>query len=288
VKLVVFSDLDGTLLDPASYSWRPAEEALAALKAKEAALILVSSKTLAEIEPLHRQLGLQDPFIFENGGGIVAHRSSDSGEYLASRHQKTIESGDGSSLVFPLGEKYDDLVLALAEISDELGVKLVGFSSMSNSEIQDLTGLHLQDAVKARMRLFDEPFLLPPESLDRLDELSAAAKRRGLQVVSGGRFLHLIGHSGKGEAVSILVAAFRQLCGEIITIGLGDSPNDFPFLQLMQIPILLGEPGQHQGLPESLKDLRRIEKPGPAGWNRAVLDVLSGLLMEETHSVPGR
>jgi len=277
MKLVVFSDLDRTLLDPATYSWRPAEEALAALRAREAALILVTSKTLAEVESLHCQLGLQDPFIFENGGGIVARRGGDLGEYLASRHQKTIESRDRNVFVLPLGEKYADLVLALAEISHELGLKLVGFSSMSSDEVRELTGLPLQDAAKARMRLFDEPFLLPQESSIRQDEISAAAKQKGLQVVSGGRFLHLIGHSGKGKAVSILMEAFRQWCGEIMTIGLGDSPNDFSFLRLMQIPILLGESGHHQGLLESMKDLRRIEKPGPEGWNRAVLDVLSGL-----------
>ena len=277
MKVVVFSDLDGTLLDPATYSWKPAEQALSALKARQASLILVTSKTLVEVASLHRQLGLKDPFIFENGGGIVAQTGSQLGGYLASRYPKTIESRDGHSLVFHLGKKYADLVLALAEISDELDVNLTGFSSMSDDEVKELTGLPLQDAAKARVRLFDEPFLLPQESFERQDEISAAAKRRGLRIVSGGRFFHLIGHSGKGEAVSILIEAFRHLCGEIITIGLGDSPNDFPFLQLMQIPILLGESGHHRGLPESLKDLRRIEEPGPAGWNGVVLEVLSRL-----------
>jgi mannosyl-3-phosphoglycerate phosphatase len=287
MKLVVFSDLDGTLLDPVTYSWGPAAEALAALKARKAAVILVTSKSLAEVESLHRQLDLQDPFIFENGGGIAAPKGSDLTEYLKSHYPRAVEPSGGNLVIFSLGKKYADLVLALGEISEELGMKLIGFASMSDNGVRELTGLGLQDAVKARMRLFDEPFLVPRESFDRQDAISAAAKRRGLEVVNGGRFLHLIGHSGKGEAVSILAEAFRHLCGEILTVGLGDSPNDFSFLQLVQIPVLLGSSEQHKELVDSVKALRRVDSPGPSGWNRAILDVLSGLLMEEAHSVPG-
>ena len=71
MKLVVFTDLDATLLDPDTYQWLPAQEALLALKARYSGLVLVSSKTHAEMLPLHRELGLSDPFIVENGGGIA-------------------------------------------------------------------------------------------------------------------------------------------------------------------------------------------------------------------------
>ncbi len=277
MKLVVFSDLDGTLLDPVTYSWQPATEALAALRAREAAIIFVTSKTLAEVAPLYHELELKDPFIFENGGGIATRMGDDLTEYLKSHHDTAAASPDGEFVVIPLGEEYPDLVLALAEISDDLDMRLIGFSSMSNNTVKELTGLRLQDAVKARNRLFDEPFVVPEESLHRRDEILEAANRRGLRIVNGGRFLHLMGHPGKGEAVSILVEAFRQRWGELLTIGLGDSPNDFPFLQLVQVPILLGASERHHKFPDTLKNLRRIESPGPAAWNRAILEVLSGL-----------
>ena len=46
---VVFSDLDGTLLDHSTYSWKAAAPALAALRDRGIPLILASSKTSAEI-----------------------------------------------------------------------------------------------------------------------------------------------------------------------------------------------------------------------------------------------
>jgi mannosyl-3-phosphoglycerate phosphatase len=73
LKTVVFTDLDATLLDPRTYSWASANKALEALKERGASIVLVSSKTVAEIELIHSELALDDPFIVENGGGIIFH-----------------------------------------------------------------------------------------------------------------------------------------------------------------------------------------------------------------------
>ena len=67
--LLVFSDLDGTLLDHQSYSFQGAEKALQRLLHHSIPLILTSSKTRAELETLREKLGLHTPFIAENGGG---------------------------------------------------------------------------------------------------------------------------------------------------------------------------------------------------------------------------
>jgi len=67
---VVISDLDGTLLDPESYSFDAALPALELLRAKGIPLVLCSSKTRREIEVYRQRLGNREPFIFENGGGI--------------------------------------------------------------------------------------------------------------------------------------------------------------------------------------------------------------------------
>ena len=55
-------DLDGTLLDHHSYSWAAAEPALARVRALQIPLVLVTSKTAAELEVLRRQLDLPHPF----------------------------------------------------------------------------------------------------------------------------------------------------------------------------------------------------------------------------------
>jgi predicted mannosyl-3-phosphoglycerate phosphatase (HAD superfamily) len=48
--IVIFTDLDGTLLDDSSYSFEPAHEALAEVRIRKIPLILCTSKTRAEKE----------------------------------------------------------------------------------------------------------------------------------------------------------------------------------------------------------------------------------------------
>ncbi|CAG0948086.1 partial Glucosyl-3-phosphoglycerate/mannosyl-3-phosphoglycerate phosphatase, partial [Anaerolineae bacterium] len=67
---IIFSDLDGTLLDAADYSFAAAKPALAMIHERGIPLILCSSKTRSEIEIYRRRLDNVHPFIAENGGGI--------------------------------------------------------------------------------------------------------------------------------------------------------------------------------------------------------------------------
>ena len=70
-RLLVFSDLDDTLLDKQTYSWAPATGAIPALAERGIPLILSSSRTLSEISEVASSLGNVAPFIFENGAGVA-------------------------------------------------------------------------------------------------------------------------------------------------------------------------------------------------------------------------
>jgi len=277
MKMVVFSDLDATLLDAKTYSWESAGGAIEALRKREAALVMVTSKTLAEVRLLYEELGFEDPFVFENGGGIALLEETPLREYLLSWESKIAEFHSEGFIVLALGTKYEVLVKSLDEISSEVSTPLLGFSSMSNEEVIKATGLPAGQAAKARMRLFDEPFVIPEPSNSVEAEIRDAAIRRGLDVVRGGRFWHLIGHAGKGKAVFILMEAFRKRYGELVSIGLGDSPNDHSFLQVVDIPVVLGNPLTTESVFSRLKKIHRYDAPGPKGWNQAVLDVLAAL-----------
>ncbi len=69
-KTVIFSDLDGTLLDAVRYSFNDALPALSLIQAHGVPLVLCSSKTRAEIEACRQRMHNFHPFITENGGGI--------------------------------------------------------------------------------------------------------------------------------------------------------------------------------------------------------------------------
>jgi len=59
---VIFTDLDGTLLDAETYSYEAARPALAMLKKRQIPVVLCTSKTRAETEAIARRLGLKHPF----------------------------------------------------------------------------------------------------------------------------------------------------------------------------------------------------------------------------------
>lgn len=53
--LVVFTDLDATLLDEETYGYEAAAPALQELRRLGAPLVLCTGRTRAEVEPLHRE-----------------------------------------------------------------------------------------------------------------------------------------------------------------------------------------------------------------------------------------
>ena len=257
---IVFTDLDATLLDHETYDWRPAKPALERLRAEGSPVVLCTSKTSAEVEMLWREIGLEAPFIVENGGGVFLPPAF---------HQagQRVDAVQADFQVLNLGAPYAELRDCLKTDGHPLGAR--GFGDMSAEEVAATTGLDLADAERARQRSFTEPFLLDHES--KLPELKAAAQTRGLTVTRGGRFFHLLGaDQDKGRAVERVAALIDPQAG---TFGLGDSPNDRGMLEAVDIAIIVPHPGRTP-LSLSRQDVVHAPAPGPVGWNAAVLSLL--------------
>jgi len=267
---LIFTDLDGTLLDHQTYSWAAAEEALAEIARQRVPLIFVTSKTRAELEVLREKLGHAHPFITENGGGIFIPLG-----YFNLRIEGAQRVGRYDCLA--LARPYAQVVAALEEIAEETGVSVVGFHHMTAKEIAQNTGLPVRDAERARQRDFDEPFFFAGATEQAAQEFIRVAQRRGMEVTRGGRFWHLAAGSNKGRGVRHLAELYRRaLHSRLRTVGLGDSPNDLPMLAAVDQAFLL--PQAHGGFdPEVMARLPhvvRAAEPGPAGWNQAVLQIL--------------
>ena len=67
---LIFTDLDGSLLDHNTYSFAPAAELLLELEQQQIPVIPVTSKTRAEVMALRQTLHNEHPFIIENGAAI--------------------------------------------------------------------------------------------------------------------------------------------------------------------------------------------------------------------------
>lgn len=265
---VIFTDLDGTLLDHDTYSWKKALPALDLCKQLQVPVIPVSSKTRAEIDLLCRNLQISGPFISENGGGI----------FFKEEALKELPPGvvfDHGLWKLSLGLPYTRIIRGLQEIRDELGWDIRGFSDMDVEEISRLTGLDTDAAHLASMREFDEPFIvLEDRPVDESVLLEAAAKR-GLCFISGGRFYHLQGKNDKGQAVEKLISWYKQSHCQVVSMALGDSPNDFSMLAGADYPVLIRSGKRFPGLRKTISRLEITDEMGSAGWNSAVLTILS-------------
>ena len=263
--LVVFTDLDGTLLDARTYSFDAARPALERLRATLTPLVLVTSKTRAEVEFWRRRLGNGDPFIVENGGAIFLPEGT-----FPWKVEKT-EVRDGYEVV-ELGERHERLVDALQNASRETGCAVASFHSMNAEEVARRCDLPVEQARLAKVREYDEPFEILDES--RREELLGAIERRGYRWTRGGRFHHVIGSSDKARAVEMLRDLYARADGMTRTIGLGDAPNDAGFLNAMDEAVLIRSPRVGE-LRELVPRGRVTAAEWPAGWNEAMLELVS-------------
>lgn len=246
---VVFTDLDGTLLDHDTYSFDAAKPALERLARRRTPVVFTTSKTRAETEYWRRATGTGGPFIVENGGAIIVPG------------EETIR----------LGERYETLVEALARASRESACAVRGFHDMTTREIAELCGLRHEEASLARRREYDEPFVILDEA--RASALLAAIERLGCRWTRGGRFHHILGNHDKAAAVRRLLARFRQRDGAVRSIGLGDGWNDLDFLRAVDVAVIIRSP-QAERLLHELPHARVTSAPGPEGWNRAILEMV--------------
>ncbi|QLF70191.1 HAD-IIB family hydrolase [Peteryoungia desertarenae] len=255
---LVFTDLDGTLLDHESYSFEPARPALDLLKERGVPVILASSKTEAEMRPLADEIGIDYPMIVENGAGIAWPQS-------------------GRSQASQTNQAYLKIRALLRDLPAELRPCFAGFGDWTLDQIQHKTGLSQDAAARAQLRRFSEPGLFSG-SPQRREDFVAILDQHGLQAVQGGRFFTLMPKTSKAERMAELVAHFKARSGEPVkTVALGDAPNDLAMLEAADRGIIIANPS-HPALPVTERErqgyILRSNIPGPSGWNQMMMHIV--------------
>lgn len=276
MNLLIFTDLDGSLLDHEDYSYEGARPALERIVREGWPLIFVTSKTRVEVEDLQTQMGIESPFIVENGAAAFFPPLS---EPLHPPDAKSC----GRYRVMVWGRPYREIRSFVERVRTRFGIR--GFGDMDVEEIAGLTRLPVDAAARASQREFTEPFTL----LDTADlgELKAEADRYGLTVTAGGRLHHLIGRDqSKGRAVRAVQEVFapdRET--EVLSIGFGDAPNDLPMLQAVDIPVVIPHAGGRPlRLPRGGDPGVTATHPGSRGWNDAFFEVIMPLVPADERS----
>lgn len=260
-RYVVFADLDQTALP-----------AVQALRAQGIPLVLVSSKTRAELEPIRRRLQHRDPFIVENGAAVFVPQGLFT---FPLERVRTKSSYD----VIELGMPYHMLRDVLKQIEDAVETPLHGFGDLSVDEIMQITGLSHNEATLATIREYDEPFLLEgPQGV--VEEVCRQIVVRGLRWTKSGRFFHLTGDNDKGEAIELLMRCYQReqrlrfQPDPVESVGIGDSIADVPLLAVVDHPILVQKPDGSFDRDVLLPRLIRTRGVGAAAWKEAVLALL--------------
>lgn len=266
-ELLIFTDLDGTLLDHGSYSWAPAQPTLDQIAADDIPLIFCSSKTCSEILELRGQLNNHHPFITENGSAVYLP----AGYFDAGQGSR---EGEYEKRLFSLERAR--IIQILSELRAEYGYRFRGFQDMSVSVLAESTGLPPEAAEKAKQRDCSEPIQWLDEEQALLTFRRQLAQQ-GLRLLRGGRFHHVMGETDKGVAIQWLIQRYQQRWPErrYTSVALGDSPNDQGMLEAVDIPVVI-EPAR--GEPLRLEHSDRViyaGAKGPVGWQNMMKMILA-------------
>ena len=254
MPLIIFTDLDGSLLEHETYSIEPAREALECLVSRNIPLILNSSKTAAEMTTIQELLDLRCPFICENGAAL--HRDN--------------------AQVIEFGTRRGTWLEEVHELRARRNYSFQGFSDWSTAEISAITGLTTAQADQAKSRFYSEPILWR-DSESALQNFLHELREMDLRLLQGGRFQSIQGSYDKSDAMHSMVVSKLEENQQrpLITVALGDSPNDAAMLNAADIAVIIKSAKSSLIHCPAPQRVIHTKIPGPAGWNEAILEILA-------------
>lgn len=273
---VVFSDVDGTLLDSGGgipASWPTVRESLS-----DALFVLTSSRTVEELLAVQRQLGIEGPFIAENGSVIVL-----SNEWIDHPQGTVISVGHRMLRLIPIGTPGTHLAAIVRGAADASGVVIETHRDVCTADVPgvgpgrpSVTSHALARAHSLLLRISGAP-----ETRLRFFSTLAAA---GLTISHGGRWHVVQGGSSKGIAVRALLQLIRRRVPfELCAIGVGDAQNDRSLLEAVDLRFIMRRSdGTIEPALAAVADALIAETPGIEGWN----DILPRMQPAAQHGRP--
>ena len=293
----MFTDIDGTLVDinTAEYG-KETDKLIRLIKERNIPLILTSAKTRLEQNKIREDLGLSDPFIVENGGAIVIPKG-----YFPDYALRDIkyplreiqETKNGArdvnhEIVVEFGKPADYIRAKLSDIRKKYSINFRGVADISVEKLSNLALISREQAKRMAQRNYGETILqIQSEDIARFIKY---VQEDGMKVIHGGRFFDVTVGTDKGIAVGILKKLFKDKFHNNVTFfGIGDSTNDIPMLNLMDIPILVqrqdsswvddGEIKMKNAVDSSRNSISsnkliKVEGIGPNGWENAIHKII--------------
>tara|TARA_R110001606_G_scaffold156044_11_gene298763 strand:+ start:11709 stop:12545 length:837 start_codon:yes stop_codon:yes gene_type:complete len=263
---LIFTDLDGTLLDHNSYSAKPADLLIRQISVCPMAdIIPITSKTSAELHSLQQLIPIEESICVTENGSVI---QIPDGRPLAGK------PGSGRIMT---GIVYSDLLDQIDRLPQKLREHIKGFADMSADDVAQATGLAIEDARLAKQREATEPFLWSGAD-EELAELQALMADTNIRIQRGGRFYHFTGIATKEKAMAYIKSSFIEQMAdcEIISIALGDGPNDLAMIEAADFGVIMPNP-EGVTIKSGKSHVRTAPAAGPQGWVLAVREIFAEL-----------
>ncbi|MEM1137515.1 MAG: mannosyl-3-phosphoglycerate phosphatase [Bacteroidota bacterium] len=266
-NIVIYSDLDGTLIDFEDYSFNLTAPLVRKLEAMGIPVVFCSSKTREEQAYYRKEIGVNAPFITENGSAIFIPKN-----YFPFTFSYQTEIDN--FYVIELGVNRAEILTKITKAREISGAKVYGYSDLPLAEVAQILKLNEIESQRAVSRDYSETLIKGDKDSVHFKKMVALLEQEGLACTAGGKFHTVISNkSDKGKAVKLLHTFFQKMHLETMSVGLGDSANDLPLLNAVDKPFLVQKPGKWWD-DLSATNLVKIDGVGPNGWIKAVNNLI--------------
>ena len=248
-KILIFTDLDATLLHRDTFQFDAIKVYLKKLLSDGIFIIPNTSKTEKEILEFNNELGSSLPYIAENGAVI--------------KGLDLLNSNLPKELI--LSKEKDNLTKIFEKsVPDNLQDKCKWLSDMDKKKQSLIFGLKDEKLKMALDRKYTIPFVFEGNKNEK-KELYKIVKKKGLALQEGGRVINLTDKVNKAKALQVFVRFFKKKNQNVKTIAVGDNYNDLDMLKTSDFPCLVfNDKFTLDHIP--INDLITTNKPSPEGW----------------------
>ena len=258
--VVIFTDLDGSLLHRDTFKFDVIKDYLKNLRNHGIIIIPNSSKTEKEIEEFNKELGIDLPYISENGSSI---------------HGLNLINNNFPNKIILSREKEELQKIFYDKVPDQLKNKCIQISKLNKKEQEKIFGQKDQKLRYVLERKYTLPFLFKGDKNEK-NKLLKILNSNSLTLQEGGRVLNLCDNINKVKSMNKVIKILKKTEDEIKTIAVGDNFNDLEMLKNSDIPCLVFN--DHFKLDQiNIENLIISNKPSPEGWSDVIKKALAKL-----------
>jgi len=263
-KILIFTDLDGSLLHRDTFKFDQIKDYIVSLVNRGIIIIPNSSKTEKEIEKFNEELGVELPYISENGSAI-----------------------QGLSLINPnfpnriiLSREKEELIKIFNnKVPEKLKDKCIEISKINKKEQEKILGQKDDNLKNALNRKYTLPFLFKGDKYEK-NKLSKILSSNSLTFQEGGRVLNLCDNINKVKSMNKVIKILKKTEDKIKSIAVGDNYNDLDMLKSCDVPCLVFN-DKFKLDQINIDNLIFSNMPSPEGW----ADVIKKALVKIENNV---